>query len=97
MPSTSGAEASDQQRESEGYNESIYLMAGTPYLCLAVVSFLVYRAFRRKRLADQAALLQSDETGDAPPLPTPGTATSAPPCLEERFGRNAVVSPLQGV
>ncbi len=66
MPSTSGAEASDQQRESEGYNESIYLMAGTPYLCLAVVGFLVYRAFRRKRVADEAALRLADATGTPP-------------------------------
>ncbi len=67
MPSTSGAEASDQQRESEGYNESIYLMAGTPYLCLAVVGFLVYRAFRRKRLADEAALMSQEDATAAPP------------------------------
>lgn len=72
MPSTSGAEASDQQRESEAYNNSIYLMAGTPYLCLAVVGFLVYRAFRRKRLADQAALLQADGTGAPPSSPDGG-------------------------
>ena len=60
MPNSSGAEESDQQREAEAYNNSIYLMVGTPYLCLAVVGFLVYRAFRRKRLADQAALLDPE-------------------------------------
>jgi hypothetical protein len=78
VPSTSGAEESDQQRESEAYNNSIYLMAGTPYLCLAVVGFLVYRAFRRKRLAEQAALSQADGTGAPPSSPDAGSGNVRP-------------------
>ena len=66
MPNSSGAEESDQQREASAYNNSIYLMAGTPYLCLGVVGFLVYRGLRRKRLLEQTALRRADESGGAP-------------------------------
>jgi hypothetical protein len=48
VPNSSGAEESDQQREAEAYNYSIYLMAGTPYLCLGVVGFMVYRSLKGK-------------------------------------------------
>ena len=55
MPSSSGAEESDQQREAEAYNYNIYMMVGTPYLCLAGLGFFVYRGLRRKHLAQLAA------------------------------------------
>ena len=54
MPSSSGAEESDQQREAEAYNYNIYLMVGTPYLLLAGLGFFVYRGLRRKHLAQLA-------------------------------------------
>ncbi len=56
MPSSSGAEETDQMREAEAYNNSIYLMVGTPYLLLAGVGFGVYRNLKRKALLDQEAL-----------------------------------------
>ena len=34
MTATSGAEENDQQREAEGYNNSIYLKVGVPYRLL---------------------------------------------------------------
>ena len=55
MPSSSGAEESDQQREAEAYNYNIYMMVGTPYLLLAGLAFYVYRGLRRKHLAQLAA------------------------------------------
>jgi hypothetical protein len=67
VPSSSGAEASDQQREAEAYNYNIYLMVATPYLLVGGVTFWVYRGMRRKNLADHAA---SDA---APPPPPPQT------------------------
>ena len=65
MPSTSRAEASDQQREAEAYNYSIYLMVGMPYLLVAAVGFFVYRGLRRKAQAERAAARAAE--GAAPP------------------------------
>jgi hypothetical protein len=45
-PITGTSEAEDQARLGRGYNNSIYLMAGMPYLCLGTVGFLIYRRFR---------------------------------------------------
>ena len=67
MTSSSGAEESDQQREAEGYNDSIYLMVAVPYTLFAVVGFLVYRGLRRKALLEKAAAQQADGL-----RPTPG-------------------------
>jgi hypothetical protein len=39
--------------EPRAYNQSIYLMAGMPYLLLGSVGFLVYRAHRQKARMDQ--------------------------------------------
>jgi hypothetical protein len=50
----SGAEANDQQREAEGYNNSIYLMVSVPYVLLGVGGFLVYRGLRKKGQAGPA-------------------------------------------
>jgi hypothetical protein len=36
----------DPVRLGRAYNNSIYLMAGMPYLCLGTVGFLIYRRFR---------------------------------------------------
>jgi hypothetical protein len=48
VPDTSGAEALDAERESQGYNRSIYLMAGMPYLLLGGMGLLIYRGYRRQ-------------------------------------------------
>ncbi len=55
MPSSSGAEESDQQREAEAYNNSIYLMVAAPYLMFGAVAFWVYRGLRRKTPGGPAA------------------------------------------
>ena len=34
-------------REAQGYNSSIYLMVGMPYLMLSVLGFVVYRGIRK--------------------------------------------------
>jgi hypothetical protein len=66
VPSSSGAEESDQQREAEAYNYNIYMMVGTPYLLLAGLAFYVYRGLRRKHLAQLAASSPSvSEAADA--------------------------------
>jgi hypothetical protein len=56
VSATSGAEEEDAMRESRAYNNSIYLMAGMPYLMLGGFSYWVYRGLRRRALAEQAAL-----------------------------------------
>ena len=43
---SSGTEDEDQVRVSRTYNQSIYLMAGMPYLMLGMVGFLIYRHHR---------------------------------------------------
>jgi hypothetical protein len=48
VPDTSAAEAKDAERESTGYNQSIYLMAGMPYLLLGGMGLLIYRGYRRQ-------------------------------------------------
>jgi hypothetical protein len=53
-------------REAQGYNYSIYLMAGTPYLLLAGLGIGVYRNLKRKALMDEEALRLEDEK--TPPL-----------------------------
>jgi hypothetical protein len=52
VPATSGADEDDSMREARAYNQSIYLMAGMPYLCLGGFSAWVYRGLRRKAVAD---------------------------------------------
>jgi hypothetical protein len=48
VPDTSAAEKADAERESTGYNQSIYLMAGMPYLLLGGMGLLIYRGYRRQ-------------------------------------------------
>jgi LPXTG-motif cell wall-anchored protein len=72
VPATSGSEEDDQTRLSRAYNNSIYLMAGMPYLLLGAVGFLVYRRFRAHELARQPIL------SPAHPLP-PGVAERTGP------------------
>jgi hypothetical protein len=55
VSATSGAEEEDAMRESRAYNNSIYLMAGMPYLMLGGISYWVYRGLRRHALAEQQA------------------------------------------
>jgi hypothetical protein len=50
---TSGADEDDAMREARAYNNSIYLMAGMPYLMLSGFSYWVYRGLRRRSLAEQ--------------------------------------------
>jgi hypothetical protein len=47
VTSSSGADDDDSTREARAYNNSIYLMAGMPYLMLGGVGFWVYRGIRR--------------------------------------------------
>jgi hypothetical protein len=78
VPSSSGAEESDQQREAEGYNYSIYLMVGMPYLLLGAVGLFVYRGMHRKPSPPP-------ESGRAPnvSLPPPTGANPASSLGEE--------------
>jgi hypothetical protein len=48
VPATSGAEEDDATREARAYNNSIYLMAGMPYLLLGGFTAWVYRGLRRQ-------------------------------------------------
>jgi hypothetical protein len=52
VTATSGAEETDAMREARAYNNSVYLMAGVPYLMLGSFSFWVYRGIRRKAIAE---------------------------------------------
>ena len=71
MPETSGAEAEDATRESMGYNYSIYLLAGMPYLLLGSVGgYFVYLGLRKKPPTDDP--LQAGE-GGLSPCPPPST------------------------
>src|SRR5579872_3909003 len=65
VPDTSGAEAFDAARESAGYNQSIYLMVGMPYLLLGGLGLLIYRGYRRqaKKLAQQPLGAGADNGG----------------------------------
>jgi hypothetical protein len=51
-------------REAQGYNYSIYLMAGTPYLLLLGVGVGVYRNLKRKAQLDQETLRIEEERRD---------------------------------
>jgi hypothetical protein len=53
VPNSSGAEDEDQRRLARAYNNSVYLMAGMPYLLLGVVGFLVYRGLRERARLEQ--------------------------------------------
>jgi hypothetical protein len=50
VPATSGADEDDAMREARAYNNSVYLMAGMPYLMLGGLSIWVYRGIRRQPL-----------------------------------------------
>jgi hypothetical protein len=53
-------------RESMGYNYSIYLMAGMPYLLLAVAgSLIVYLGLRKNHATND--LFQAGDRGASPP------------------------------
>jgi hypothetical protein len=74
VPSSSGAEEADKQREAEAYNYNIYLMVATPYLLVAAVAFFVYRGLRRKTLALRASA-NALETAALPPDLRPATGS----------------------
>ncbi len=65
VPDTSAAEKADAERESKGYNQSIYLMVGMPYLLLGGMGLLIYRGYRRqaKKLAQQPLGAGADNGG----------------------------------
>jgi hypothetical protein len=46
VPSASGTEELDQVRLGRAYNNSVYLLAGMPYLLLGTVGLLIYRHTR---------------------------------------------------
>ncbi len=50
---SSGSEEydTDPAREASAYNQSIYLMAGMPYLLLGAFGFYVYRGLKKNRSA----------------------------------------------
>jgi hypothetical protein len=79
VPNSSGAEEEDQYRVARAYNNSIYLMAGMPYLLLGGVGFLVYRGLKQKARMEQAATARRDGQGDQSCLPSPDDASSSAP------------------
>lgn len=80
MANASGAEEEDQSRVARAYNNSIYLMAGMPYLLLSGVGFLVYRGLKQKARLEQAAAAGQDGPGDQScPLPSPDEGSSSDP------------------
>jgi hypothetical protein len=60
VPATSGAEEDDATREARAYNNSIYLMAGMPYVLLGGFTAWVYRGLRRKAVAEQKLMEEAD-------------------------------------
>lgn len=70
VPNSSGAEEEDQYRLARAYNNSIYLMAGMPYLLVGGVGYLVYRGLKRRALAER---LTAEAPATSPPegLPCP--------------------------
>src|SRR5579883_702194 len=65
----SGADEDDALREARAYNNSIYLMAGMPYLMLGGVGYWVYRGLRRHNALTSAP---------ADPAPSPDPAAPNP-------------------
>ena len=67
---SSGSEEydTDPVREASAYNNSIYLMVFTPYISLAVVTFLIYRGVKKNEAFRRARGLAQDP-GLAPPDP----------------------------
>jgi hypothetical protein len=63
MNTTSSSEDDDPLREPRAYNNSIYLMVATPYILLGIISFKVYRGFRKARAETQPPV-----DGPEPPL-----------------------------
>jgi hypothetical protein len=55
----SGAEEDDAQREARAYNDSIYLMAGMPYVLLGGFSYWVYRGLRRQGLLNETRVTEA--------------------------------------
>jgi hypothetical protein len=49
----SGQEDDDPLREARGYNNSIYLMVGMPYLLLGSLGLMIYRGVRAARKRTQ--------------------------------------------
>jgi hypothetical protein len=58
VPSTTDADEDEQMRESRAYNNSIYLMAGMPYLLLSMVGFGIYRGIRKQRPTEAAEAMK---------------------------------------
>jgi hypothetical protein len=75
---SSGSEEydTDPALEARAYNNSIYLMVGTPYLLLGAFGFYVYRGLKKNAAARAAA---SDPGAEVIPCPLPCTAASSSP------------------
>jgi hypothetical protein len=73
---SSGSEEydTDPAREASAYNNSIYLMVGTPYLLLGAFGFLVYRGVKKNRAVQQAA---GGPGTEGFPCPLPSTAANS--------------------
>jgi hypothetical protein len=68
----SGQEEDDPLREARAYNNSIYLMVGTPYLLLSVFGVMVYRGVKKNQALKRAAggLVTGPEDLPCSPLPS---------------------------
>ena len=76
-PSSGSEECdTDPALEARAYNNSIYLMVGTPYLLLGAFGFYVYRGLQKNRAARAAA---GGPASEGPPCPPPSTDVSSPP------------------
>jgi len=75
---SSGSEEydTDPAREATAYNNSIYLMVGTPYLLLGAFGFYVYRGLKKNAAARAASAGPGTE---GLPCPLPSTAVNSPP------------------
>ncbi len=72
---SSGPEENDDPlREARGYNRSIYLMVGMPYLLLGAVGFWIYRGLKQRALIEQQA---------APPLAGEGDRSCSTPVIDD--------------
>jgi hypothetical protein len=77
MNTSSSSEDGDPLREARAYNQSIYLMAGMPYLLLGTVGLMIYRGYKaaqkaEARLPSQTAEEQNEplDGGEGPHSPT---------------------------
>ncbi len=51
MAASGSEDETDGLRESQAYNENIYLMVAAPYVLLGALGFLVYRSVKKAQRA----------------------------------------------